>query len=94
MRERKKKASFYAKASDVKSAFYTNHPILVLLYKDVCFNTNELDESLPSVVVSLLQEYEVVFPNDVLCGLPPCRHCICTPYDSSFRSPMLSNSKT
>ena len=94
MRERKKKASFYAKASDVKSAFYTNHPILVLLYKDVFFNTNELDESLPSVVVSLLQEYEVVFPNDVLCGLPPCRHCICTPYDSSFRSPMMSNSKT
>ena len=30
--------------------------------KRVCFNTNELDESLPSVVVSLLQEYEDVFP--------------------------------
>jgi hypothetical protein len=27
---------------------------------------NELDESLPSIVVSLLQEYEDVFPNDVL----------------------------
>ena len=38
-----------------------------------CFNTNELNESLPSVVVSLLQEYEDVFPNDVPSRLPPIR---------------------
>jgi hypothetical protein len=72
-KKQKKQVSFYAKASDVKSAFYTNHPIFVLLYKEACFNTNELDESLPSVVVSLLQEYEDVFPNDVPSGLPPIR---------------------
>ena len=60
-------------ASDVKSAFYTNWPIFVLLYKEACFNTNELDESLPSVVISLLQEYKDVFPNNVLSGLPPIR---------------------
>jgi hypothetical protein len=65
--------SFYAKASNVKSAFYTNQPIFVLLYKEACFNTSELEESLPSVVVSLLQEYEDVFPNDVPSGLPPIR---------------------
>ena len=70
---RKKKASFYAKSSDVKSVFYTNQPIFVLLYKEACFNTNELDESLPNVVVSLLQEYEDMFPNDVPSGLPPTR---------------------
>ena len=70
--ERKKK-SFYAKESDVKNVFYTNQPMFVLLYKEVCFSTNELDESLSSVVVSLLQEYEDVFPNDVLSGLPPIR---------------------
>ena len=53
--ERKEKqVSFYAKASDVKSAFYTNQPVFVLLYKEACFNTNELNESLPSVIVSLL----------------------------------------
>jgi hypothetical protein len=74
MREkREKKMSFYAKASDVKSAFYTNQHIFVLFYKETCFNTNELDESLPSVVVSVLQEYEDVFPNDVPSGLPPIR---------------------
>jgi hypothetical protein len=64
--------SFYVKASDVKSTFYTNQPIFVLLYKEACFNTNELDESLPSVVV-WLQEYKDVFPNDVPSGLPPIR---------------------
>jgi hypothetical protein len=53
--------------------FYTNQPMFVLLYKEACFNTNELDESLPSVVVSLLQEYDDVFPNDVPSGLPPIR---------------------
>ena len=72
-RKTKKQGSFYAKVSDVKNAFYTNQPIFVLLYKDVCFNTNELDKSLPSVVVSLLQEYEDVFPDDVPSGLPPIR---------------------
>ena len=71
MKNKKKQVSFYAKASDVKSAFYANQPIFVLLYKEAYFNTNELDESLPSVVVSLLQEYEDVFPNDVPSGLPP-----------------------
>ena len=53
--------------------FYTNQSIFVFLYKKACFNTNELDESLPSVVVSLMQEYEDVFPNDVPSGLPPIR---------------------
>jgi hypothetical protein len=71
--KQKKQVSFYAKASDVKSAFYANQPIFVLLYKEACFNTNEHDESLPSVVVSLLQEYEDMFPNDVPSGLPPIR---------------------
>ena len=61
------------KLYDVKSVFYTNQPIFVLLYKEVCFNTNEIDESLPSVVVSLLQEYENVFPNDIPSGLPYIR---------------------
>lgn len=57
--------SIYAKASDVKSTFYTKKPVFVLLYKEACFNSNKIDESLSNVIVSLLQEYEDVFPNDV-----------------------------
>ena len=72
-RKTKKQVSFYAKASDVKSAFDTNQPIFVLLYKEACFNSNEFDESLPSFVVSLLQEYEDVFPNNVPSRLPPIK---------------------
>ena len=72
-RKTKKQASFYAKASDVKSAFYINQSIFVLLYKEAYFNTNKLDESLPSIVVSLLEEYEDVFPNNVSNGLPHIR---------------------
>ena len=67
-KKQKKQGSFYAKASDVKNVFYTNQHIFVLLYKEVCFNTNELNESLPSVVVSLLMEYEDMFPNDIPSG--------------------------
>ena len=71
--KQKKQVSFFAKASDVKSAFYANQPIFILLYNEACFNTNKLDESLPSVVISLLQEYEDVFPTDVPSGFPPIR---------------------
>jgi hypothetical protein len=36
-------------------------------------NTNKLDSVLPSSVVSLLQEFEDVFPDEVVHGLPPIR---------------------
>ena len=72
-RKTTKQVSFYAKASDVKSAFEINQPIFVLLYQEACFNSNELDESLPSVVVSLLQEYKVLFPDNVPSRLPPIK---------------------
>jgi len=34
------------------------------------FNTNDIDLSLPSIVVHLLQKYKNVFPDDVPSGLP------------------------
>ena len=68
----KRKESFYAKHSEIKSAFYTTKPIFVFLYKETLLNINHLDSSLPSVVFSsLLQEYEYVFPEDGPSGLPP-----------------------
>ncbi|KAI9157174.1 hypothetical protein LWI28_017969 [Acer negundo] len=47
--------------------------MIVLLYKEACFSTNELDSSLPSVVVSLLQDFDEVFPEEMPIGLPPTR---------------------
>jgi hypothetical protein len=52
---------------------FSNQPMIVLLYKKALLNTNELDLALPSPIVSLLQEYEDVFPKETPHGLPPIR---------------------
>ncbi|GKV07007.1 hypothetical protein SLEP1_g18820 [Rubroshorea leprosula] len=69
----RKSVSVYAKKSDVKAAFFAKQPMFVLLYKDTYFNTNELNDSLPSAIKSLLQDFKDVFPDDVPNGLPPMR---------------------
>ena len=47
--------------------------MFVLFYKEAFFNLNDLDSFLPSVVSSVLQEFEDVFPEDGPSGLPPFR---------------------
>ena len=66
------KKSLIARASEVKRALFSKQPMIVLLYKEA-LNINILDTSLPSAVVSLLLDYEDVFPEDVPQGLPPIR---------------------
>ena len=56
----------------MKRALFSKQPMIVLLYKEA-LNINTLDTSLPGAVVSLLQDYEDVFPEDVPQGLPPIR---------------------
>ena len=56
--ETKRKESFYAKKSEIKSAFYTNKPMLILLYKETLLDIKELDFTLLSVFSSMLQEFE------------------------------------
>ena len=68
-----KKINFYAKASEVKRALFLNKPMIVLLYKEALFNTNQLNTSLSGSIVSLLQEFEDVFPEEIPKGLPPIR---------------------
>lgn len=43
------------------------------MYKDVYFSTNDLNSSLPSVVVFLLQDFKDLFPEKIPYGLPPLR---------------------
>jgi hypothetical protein len=43
----------------------------VLLYKDTLLSTNHLPSTLPRIVFDTLQEFEDVFPNEVLSGLLP-----------------------
>ena len=72
-RKIERKTNLYAKGSEVKRALFLNKLMIVLLYKEALFNTNQLDTSLPSSIVSLLQEFEDVFPEEIPKGLPPIR---------------------
>jgi hypothetical protein len=69
----KKQHNCYAKGAQIRSVFFTNKPIILLVYKEDYFNSTDLDCAIPSVVVSLLQEFDDVFPKDILSGLPPLR---------------------
>ena len=64
----RKQNNFYAKVSEIKRAMFSNQPMIVLLYKESLLNTTELDLTLPSSIVSLLQEYEDVFPEEAPHG--------------------------
>jgi len=45
--------------------------ILLVYYKEAYFNTNDLDHIVPSVAISLLQEFDDVFSDDIPSVLPP-----------------------
>ena len=69
----KKQPNFYAREGEVRSAFFTNKPMILLVYKEASFNTNDLDHIVSSVAISLLQEFDDVFPDDTRSGLQPLR---------------------
>jgi hypothetical protein len=43
----KKHVSFYAERSEIKNDFFYGMPIILLVYKDIYFNINELDYCIP-----------------------------------------------
>ena len=63
-REARKEVRFYAKGSEVRSATLGDGPTFLLPYKVAYLNTNELNSSFPSIVVSLLLEFEDVSIED------------------------------
>ena len=71
----KKKESFYAKQSEIKKVFYYKKPMIVMMYKEAYMNhlPNPDEFVFPSSIVSLLQEFDHVFPEEILNGLPPIR---------------------
>jgi hypothetical protein len=62
----KKQPNFYAREGEVRSVFFTNKPMILLVYKEAHFNTNDFDHIVASVAIALLQEFDDVFPNDTL----------------------------
>jgi hypothetical protein len=72
-RKGKTKVCLYARESEVKRAFFADRPMIFLIYKESYLNLDETNQSLPSLAVSLLQEFEDVFPEEMLNELPPIR---------------------
>ena len=73
MEKVKKQQSFYAREGEVKSAYLTNKLMILLVYKEVYFNTNDLDHMVSNATISLLQDFDYLFPDDTPNGLPPLR---------------------
>ena len=65
--------SFFAKESEVRREFKKNECMLILVYKESYLNLSNTNDSLPSVVMSLLQEFDDVFTEEIPNGLPPIR---------------------
>jgi hypothetical protein len=65
--------SFYARKSEVKRVFFADRPMIFLVYKESYLNLDETNQSLPSLTVSLLQEFEDIFPEEMPNELPPIR---------------------
>jgi len=72
-RKGKTKMTFYAKESEVKRAFLADQPMIFLVFKDSYLNLDKTNQSLPSLAISLLQEFEDVFSEEMPSGLPPIR---------------------
>ena len=72
-RKGKTKVSIYARKSEVKRAFIVDRPMIFLVYKESYLNLDETNQSLSSLAVSLLQEFEDVFPEEMPNELPPIR---------------------
>ncbi|KAL0386654.1 UNVERIFIED_CONTAM: Transposon Ty3-G Gag-Pol polyprotein [Sesamum latifolium] len=70
-KDEEKESLIVAKKSEIKEALFSQQNLIVLVYKEAMLNSNDLTSSLPSVVTSLLQDYEDVFPDEIPPGLPP-----------------------
>jgi hypothetical protein len=68
---RGKQKSFYAKQREIVGACVSQKPIVLLIFKEAFISTSNIDPPIPSVVLSLLQEFEDIFPEELPKELPP-----------------------
>ncbi|KAL4334361.1 hypothetical protein GQ457_07G006330 [Hibiscus cannabinus] len=68
----KKKMVVYASSKEIRKCLSSQQTVLILLFKDSCLLA-ELLVDLPAPIVSLLQEYDDVFPDETPKGLPLLR---------------------
>ncbi|KAL4360540.1 hypothetical protein GQ457_04G019860 [Hibiscus cannabinus] len=68
-----KKVNILSKERELRKCLLMERKALVLMYKENFLNTNDLNIDLPCFIVSLLQEFEDLFPKEIPSGLPPIR---------------------
>jgi hypothetical protein len=68
-----KNLNFFVKSNDLKYAYLSELPMILLVYKEANFNFDNLDSCVPSIVKVLLQEFKDIFPEDIPSGLPPIK---------------------
>jgi hypothetical protein len=73
MERLKKQPNFYAREGEVKSTYYSNQPIILLVYKEVHFNINKFNLYTLSFCVSLFQKFDDVYFDEIPSRLPPIR---------------------
>ncbi|XP_057997280.1 uncharacterized protein LOC131176296 [Hevea brasiliensis] len=70
---REKKMSLYVRGRELRGALSGGLPLCILMYRENYLNVSDLDHNHPSSGVSLLQENQDVFPDEIPSGLPPIR---------------------
>jgi hypothetical protein len=68
-----KNLNFFAKSSDLKHAYLFELTMILLVCKEVYFNSDNLDSCVPNAVKVPLQEFEDVFLEEIPSGLPLIR---------------------
>ena len=68
----KKKMNVNTSSKDIRKCLSTQQSVFLLLYRDTCLLAENSIE-LPASVSSLLQDFQDVFPEETLKGLPPLR---------------------
>ena len=62
-----------ATKGEVKKDLGEKARLILVIYKESLLTTHELAGNISSIVLSLLQEFDDVFPEEVPDGLPPLR---------------------
>ena len=60
-RKEKQQVNLFTKESEVKRAFFSKQPLIVLLCKEACLHTNELNSSLPCAIVTFCRTLKMCF---------------------------------
>ncbi|XP_019089029.1 PREDICTED: uncharacterized protein LOC109127902 [Camelina sativa] len=68
-----RQSNFFVRESEIKRALFLDQPIIMLMYKETLMSLTNPEPELPSNIVSLLQDYGDVFPEENPDGLPPIR---------------------